>query len=107
MELIHCNVTPVYKGIQTQRQRGGLLSELGSLVGCGPTPVYKTADGEDVQAPAPCRWWCRVLAVTPHYKTAEPTLEEVDPGVMDPGNGEVAAEPASGDDDQVMQVVIL
>ena len=93
MDAIHCNVTPAYQGIQTRPQRTGLLAELGALIGCGPAPVYKTADGESVQAPAPCPWWCRVLAVTPRYKTAEPRLDEIDPSATAPGSGDVAGEP--------------
>ena len=94
MEAIH-NVTPAYRGIQTQPQRTGLLAGLGSLFGCGPAPVYKTADGGSVQAPAPCPWWCRLFSVAPRYKTAGPRFEEIDLDAVDPGSGDVAAEPPS------------
>jgi hypothetical protein len=93
MDAIHSNVTPAYRGIQTQPQRTGLLAGLGSLFGCGPAPVYKTADGGSVQALAPCPWWCRLFSVTPKYKTAGPRLEEIDLDAVDPGNGDADAPP--------------
>jgi len=97
MDAIHCNVTPTYRGIQTQPKRAGLLAGLGSLIGCGPALVYRTADGGSVQAPAPCPWWCRVFSATPIYKSVPPRLEEIDLDAMAPGNGEVVEEPPSED----------
>ena len=93
MDAIRCNVTPAYKGIQTQPQRAGLLAGLGRLIGCGPAPVYRTADGGSVQAPAPCPWWCRLFSVTPIYKTVEPRLEEIDLDAEAFGSGDVAEAP--------------
>jgi hypothetical protein len=96
MDAIHCNVTPAYRGIQTQPKRAGLLAGLSSLIGCGPALVYKTADGGSVQAPAPCPWWCRLFSVTPHYQTAEPRYEEIDLDAAAPGSGDAAAPPPEG-----------
>jgi hypothetical protein len=106
MELIYRNATPTYQGSQT-RPQPGLLSGLGSLFGCGATPTYKTVDGESAQAPKSCRSWWQVFAVTPSYKTAAPSEDEVERDAADPGNGDVAAEPACGRADQATQVVIL
>jgi hypothetical protein len=107
MELLYRKVAPAYKGIQSQPPSSGLLSGLSSLVGCGPAPVYRTADGSSVQAPAPCWWLCRVLAVTPHYKTAEPRVEEVERCAVASNDGDVVAEPAPGGAGEATQVVIL
>ena len=104
MDAIRCNVTPAYKGIQTQPQRAGLLAGLGALIGCGPSPVYKTADGGSVQAPAPCPWWCRLLSVPTNYKTA-PRFEEIDLDAVAPDSGDAAAPPP--EDAAPATVVIL
>jgi hypothetical protein len=109
MEFLYRNATPAYRGIQAQpNQRTGLLAELGSVVGGGAAPAYKTRDGARAQAPAPSRSWMRVFAVTPSYKTAAPRpADRDDPCAPCPDDGDGDADPAGGCAEQAMQVVIL
>lgn len=109
MELLYRNATPAYKGSQARPTRKtGLLSGLGSLIGCGARPAYRTVDGASAQAPAPCRSWWQVFAVTPSYKTAAPGVEDLDdPCATAPEEGVVDAGPADRGEDPAMQVVIL
>ena len=90
-------------------QTTGLLSGLGSVLGGGATPAYKTRDGARAQAPATSRSWLRAFAVTPSYKTAppRPADRDDDPCVPSPDDGDGDADPARGCADQAMQVVIL
>ena len=108
MEFLYRNA-PAYKGSQAQpNQRTGLLAELGSVVGGGATPAYKTLDGASAQAPAPSRSWLRAFAVTPSYKTAAPRpADPADPCTSCPDDGDGDADPAGGCAGQAMQVVIL
>jgi hypothetical protein len=106
MEFLYRNAHPVYRGSQAQpAQRTGLLAELGSVVGGGATPAYRTVDGASVQTPASSRSWWRVFAVTPSYKTAPPCdADPVAPGEPSPEGDE---QPAGGCSGSETQVVIL
>lgn len=92
MDLIHCNVSPAYKGIQTA-QRTGLLAELAALIGCGAGPAYRTADGGPAKATAPRRWWCRGITVTPRYKAAPPESGEIERSAVAPDSGDAVGTP--------------
>ena|SRR5687767_4314470 len=108
MEFLYRNA-PAYKGSQAQpNQRTGLLAELGSVVGGGATPAYKTRDGARAQAPEPSRNWMRAFAVTPSYKTAAPcAADHVAPGELSPDGEDGDEDPAGGCSEPAMQVVIL
>lgn len=108
MEFLYRNATPGYMGSQTQPKQTGLLSELGSALGSGATPAYKTVADASVKAPAPTRSWLQAFAVTPSYKTAAPRpADPADPCAPCPDEGDGDADPAGGCEDQAMQVVIL
>jgi len=109
MEFLYRKATPAYKGSQAQpNQRTGLLAELGSVVGGGATPAYKTPDGARAQAPASSRSWWRAFAVTPSYLTAAPcTADHVAPGEPSPDGENGDEDPGGGCSEQAMQVVIL
>ena len=108
MEFLYRNATPVYRGSQAQpNQRTGLLAGLGSVVGGGATPAYKTLDGASAQASAPSRNWSRVFAVTPSYKTAAPCADYVAPGEPSPDGEDGDEDPEGGCSEPAMQVVIL
>ena len=109
MEFLYRNATPAYRGSQAQpNQRTGLLAGLGSVIGGGATPVYKTHGGASAQAPATSRSWLRAFAVTPSYKTAAPcAADHVAPGEPSPDGDDGDADPANGCAEQAMQVVIL
>ena len=108
MEFLYRNA-PAYKGSQAQpTKRTGLLAELGSTIGGGATPAYRTLDGASAQAPASSRCWWQAFAVTPSYKTVAPgEPDPTDPCAPVPDEGDCDAEPARGCEDQAMQVVIL
>jgi len=108
MEFLYRNATPAYKGSQAQpNQRTGLLAGLGSVVGSGAAPAYRTMDGASAQAPASSRNWWRAFAVTPSYRTATPCTDHVAPGEPSPDGGDGDEEPAGGCSETAMQVVIL
>ena len=108
MEFLYRSATPAYKGSQAQpNQRTGFLAGLGTKLGGGATPAYKTVAGANAQAPAPARSWWRAFAVTPSYKTAAPcAVDPVAPGEPSPDGGDDDAGPAGGCD-SALQVVIL
>ena len=85
MEFLYRSATPAYKGNQAQpNQRTGLLAGLGTGLGGGATPAYRTVAGANAQASGPARSWWRAFAVTPSYKTAAPCAEDhVAPGEPD------------------------
>ncbi len=109
MEFLYRNATPAYGGSQAQpTQKTGLLAGLGSVIGSGTTPAYKTLGGARAQALAPSRSWLRAFAVTPSYKTAATRPVDLDdPCAPSPDDGGGDADPAGGCDDQALQVVIL
>jgi hypothetical protein len=109
MEFLYRNATPAYRGSQAQpNQRTGFLAELGSVVGGGATPAYKTRDGARAHALASSRSWLRALAVSPSYKTAAPcTADHVAPGEPSPDGEHGDEDPAGGCSEPAMQVVIL
>jgi len=109
MEFLYRSATPAYRGSQTQpTQPTGLLAGLGSVLGSGATPAYKTVAGASAQASAPVRSWWQAFAVTPSYKTAPPyDADHGEPCAPSPDDGDGAAEPARGCAEQAMQVVIL
>src|SRR5262249_13401584 len=109
MEFLYRSAIPAYKGTHTQpTQSTGLLAGLGSVLGGGATPAYKTVAGANAQASAPARSWWRAVAVTPAYKTAAPCeADPVAPCEPSPDGGDGDAGPEGECADQAMQVVIL
>ena len=109
MEFLYRNATPVYRGSQAQpNQRTGLLAGLGSVVGSGAMPAYKTLDRASAQAPARSRGWWQAFAVTPSYRTAAPcAADHVAPGEPSPDGNDGDEDPAGGCSEPAMQVVIL
>jgi hypothetical protein len=108
MEFLYRNATPAYKGSHARPTRTGLLAGLGSVLGSGARPAYRTVTGANAQASAPARSWLRAFAVTPSYKTAaQCAAAPADPCAPSPDEGDDNTEPACGCDDQPMQVVIL
>jgi hypothetical protein len=103
MEFLYRNA-PAYKGSQAQpTKRTGLLAELGSTIGGGGMPAYRTLDGASAQAPASSRSWWQAFAVTPSYKTAD----HVAPGEPPPDGGDGDEAPAGECSETATQVVIL
>ena len=108
MEFLYRSATPAYKGSHAQPTKPtGLLAGLGTGLGGGATPAYRTVAGANAQASGPARSWWRAFAVTPSYKTAAPCAEDhVAPGEPSPDGGDGEAGPA-GECDPALQVVIL
>ena len=109
MELLYRNTTPTYKGSHAQPTRPtGLLAGLGSVMGGGVTPAYRTVADASAHAPAQARSWWQAFAVTPSYQTVAPCdVDPADPCEPSPDEGDDDADRAEECAEQAMQVVIL
>jgi hypothetical protein len=109
MEYLYRSATPAYKGNHAQPSKPtGLLAGLGSVMGGGATPAYRTVVDASAHAPAQARSWWQAFAVTPSYKAAAPCMADAsDPCASSPDDGDDDADPERGCAEQAMQVVIL
>jgi hypothetical protein len=109
MEFLYRHATPAYKGSHAQPTKPtGVLSGLGSVLGGGATPAYKTRDELSARAPMSTRSWLRMFEVTPSYKTAPPRpADPTDPCAEAPDDGADGAATACGCDEPMTQIVIV
>lgn len=110
MDFLIWNATPAYKGNQPQPARAGLLAGLGSLLGGGGAPAYKTVGGTNAQASASSSSWWPTFSAAPVYKTASPSAavdDAIDLNAPSPDEGDDTSDPTCVCDDQATQVVIL